>query len=94
MLLILVCQSGIQALHVVGCERAVGLAQFQRTQQDIVTSFGQPGFGVKQDALRIEHVDVDAHTHLVTEPGGIKCALAGGFGRFQYLLRHLHPGHG
>ena len=66
-------------------QRAVGLAQLQVAQQHVVARQREVALGLEQLALRIEHVDVDAHAHLVAQPVGVQRALARGFGRFQRL---------
>jgi hypothetical protein len=77
------------SVALIGCmsvvQRAVGLAQLEVAQQHVVARLRQVALGLEQLALRVEHVDVDAHTHLVAELVGVERTLAGGLGRFQRL---------
>ncbi len=72
-------------MQILGLEASAGLFEPQLAQQDIVTGFGQVALGLEQLALAVEHIDVDAHAHLVAQFVRVQSALAGGFGRLQGL---------
>jgi hypothetical protein len=74
-----------------------GLAQLELAQQHVVACHGQVALGLEQLALGVEHVDVDAHAHLVAQLVGVQRALAGLLGGLQGLdLAHarLHAKEG
>ena len=78
-------QRRVDRLKIVRRQRAVGLSQFQVAQQHVVARLREVALGLIELALRIQHVDVDAHAHLVTQPVRIERALARRLRRFQRL---------
>ena len=66
-------------------QNTCGLPQFELSQQHLIASIGQVAFGLIELALRIEHIDIDANSHLVAHLVGFERALAGQERSFQCL---------
>ena len=56
-----------QRLEVGLAQGGVGELQAQPVEQEVVAGPGQVALGVEQLLLGVEHVDVDAHAHLVAQ---------------------------
>jgi hypothetical protein len=69
-------QQAVDLLQIFRRQRPTCLAQTQVAQQQVVTRLRQIAFGLEQLALRIQHVDVDAHAELVAQLVGVRRALA------------------
>ena len=69
-------------LHVFRLQHPSGLTQFQLSQQHVIAGFGQVALGLEELALAVQHVDVDAHAHLIAQFVGVQR-------RFGSKLRRL-----